>query len=477
MPSDRHAPSSAAPPPRAAAIITVGDELVGGDRVDTNSAWLSQELLELGLVPAFHLSLPDDRAAIAGALRDAAGRVDLILVTGGLGPTEDDLSRQALADALGEELVNDADALAALQARFAKRGIEMPRRNVLQTQRPASATMIPNGNGTAPGLAASIENCPVFVMPGVPGEMKLMWRERVRPAVARLRHARSDGRDMHRDSPVSAAAGEPCIVTTWVHAVSLAESKVGELLEDLMARDRNPTVGTAVRDIVVSIRVRGSGSRSEMENLVTDTARAIEERLGVYAFGRDGDTLASVVLNGLVARGAKLVTAESCTGGLLGAMLTEMSGSSKSYLGGWVAYANAFKTESLDVAEQTLAHHGAVSGLVADQMALGALANAPGATDDGNGSVPQFALAITGIAGPEGGSEHKPVGTVYITLAFIDDDGEPSTLVKHFRFPGDRETIRIRAAVSALAMLHFFLANDGELPEMLGEYRPVLVER
>jgi len=168
------------------------------------------------------------------------------------------------------------------------------------------------------------------------------------------------------------------------------------------------------------------------------------------------------VLRLLGAHSATLATAESCTGGLLGAMITEIPGSSSVYVGGWVTYSNAFKSACIDVLPETLRQHGAVSGPTADQMAIGALKQ----------SGASFALAITGVAGPEGGSASKPVGTVFIALAFIDDDGEPSSCVRHFVFPGSREMVRQRAAITALAMLYFHLANDGVLPDLLGEFRP-----
>lgn len=427
-----------------AGILTVGDELTSGDRVDTNSTWLSQRLLELGVETAFHLALPDDRAAIAASIRESAPRVSVLLITGGLGPTEDDLTREALADALGEELVTDEAALGLLRGRFEKRGLEMPRRNLQQVRRPRSAAMLGNPVGTAPGLAARAEGTPIYVMPGVPGEMKRMWADHVAPAVREL------------------VNGSDRCLTAWIHTVSLAESKVGEIIEDLMQRGGPVVVGTLVSDYIVSVRVRAAGAAPEIEDLFVTTARTVEERLGVYAFGRDEDTLASVIVRRLAAQGATLVTAESCTGGLVGSMITDVPGASAVYLGGWVTYSNAFKAEFLDVSPETIAQHGAVSGLTADQMAIGALAQ----------SGARYALAITGVAGPEGGSAAKPVGTVFIALAFIDEDGEPSSHVRHFVFVGDREMVRRRAAITALAMLQFHLANDGTVPEMLGEFRP-----
>jgi len=428
-----------------AGIITVGDELTGGDRVDTNSTWLSQRLLEVGVETAFHLALPDDRASIAASIVESAPRVNVLIITGGLGPTEDDLTRQALAEALDEELVTDDKALAHLRRRFERRGLEMPRRNSQQAQRPRSAAMLTNPVGTAPGLAARIQGTPVYVMPGVPGEMRRMWSDHLAPALREL----------------IGQGGDRCL-TAWIHSVSLAESKVGEIIEDLMQRGGPVVVGTLVSDFIVSVRVRAAVDGPEVEDLFVTAARTVEERLGVYAIGRDEDTLASVIVRRLAAQSATLVTAESCTGGLVGSMITDVPGASAVYLGGWVSYSNDFKTEFLDVAPETIAQHGAVSGLTADQMAIGALTQ----------SGAQFALAVTGVAGPEGGSAAKPVGTVFIALAFIDEDGEPSSQVRHFVFVGDREMVRRRAAITALAMLHFHLANEGAVPEMLGEYRP-----
>lgn len=430
-----------------AGIITVGDELTSGDRIDTNSGWLSERLLELGIETAFHLALPDDLQSLADSIVESASRVQVLLITGGLGPTEDDLTRLALATALGEELVTDEVSLAALKSRFEKRGLEMPRRNLQQVQRPSSAKMIPNALGTAPGLAARVDDAAIYVMPGVPGEMKHMWTEHVQPALGRR-----------------AGQGDDKCLTTWIHSVSMAESKVGEVIEDLMQRGGQPVVGTLVRDFIVSVRVRAAASCDVVEDLVVAAARTVKERLGVYAFGEDDDTLAGVVMRLLGAQSATLATAESCTGGLLGSMITEVPGASSVYVGGWVTYSNAFKAAFIDVEPETMRLHGAVSGLTADQMAIGAL------TQSGS----SFALAITGVAGPESGSAAKPVGTVFIAMAFIDEDGEPSSHVKHFVFPGSRDMVRQRAAISALAMLYFHLANDGVLPDMLGEFRPIV---
>ncbi len=416
-----------------AVVIAIGDELALGQTVDTNSAWLSARLAEHGVPTLYHQTVSDDRAAITQALVTAAQVSDVVLVSGGLGPTEDDLTREALADAMGVELVADEASLKHLRAFFRLRKREMPERNKVQAMYPAGASMIKNTCGTAPGIRAELHRAVVYVVPGVPREMRVMFDRDVLPPVV--------------EAAAASEAGRRVILTTTVHTFGKGESDIAEQLGELMARERNPKVGTTVAAGIVSVRVRSEGSdRDAASAALEQTVDDVRQRIGAVAFGRDCDTLAEAVITLLRERGLRVATAESCTGGLIGTMLTDVSGSSDVYVGGWVTYANEMKAGQLDVPESVLAEHGAVSEPVALSMAEGALEN--GQADR--------AVAVTGIAGPGGGSAKKPVGTVWLGLARRDGD-DVSSQALLLRLLGDRDAVRDRAAKCALQMLRFDL--------------------
>lgn len=420
-----------------AAVLSVGDELTLGQGLDTNSQWLSRRLVEAGILPVEHATVPDDLNAIAGAMRRLAGAADVLVCTGGLGPTADDLTRRALAAVLGEDLVEDAGAMQSLERWFKGQGRAMPPANRVQALRPPSAAMLRNDHGTAPGLAATVmvggRPVEVFCLPGPPREMRPMFEGAVLP---RLHPARQ-------------------VLTRAVLAFGIGESEVAERLGDLMARTHMPVVGTTVHGGVVAVRIRHEGVRGDASGAeaVAAMVREVRTRLGAYIFGEGDDTLAGVVVRMLTERGETLATVESCTGGLLGGMVTEVAGSSRAYAGGWVTYSNEMKVREVGVPEAVLSAHGAVSRETAEAMARG------GREQSGA----DWCLSITGIAGPEGGTAEKPVGTVWIGLA-----GPEGVGAKRFRFTGERANIRDWSARSALAMLRFRLA--GETPPMLREW-------
>lgn len=419
-----------------AALISVGDELILGQIVDTNAAYLADQLTQASCPCAEHLTLSDDQARLAGAIERLAAdpAINLILITGGLGPTADDITREALADAMGEALVEDPAGLEDLHRWFRDRGHRMPEPNKKQALRPASAALLPNEHGTAPGLRARYLDTDIFVLPGVPHEMKHMFAAQVRPHLAR------DGGHVLR--------------TLAIRCFGLGESSLAERLGDLMDRERNPTVGTTASEGIISIRIRALGAPQEVEALVEETAARVEELAGVYAFGREEDTLASVTLNLLKARGETVAVAESCTGGLLGSMFTEVAGSSAAFLGGYLTYTNELKMQELHVPPAYFEEGGvgAVSEETATAMAEGTRQRI-GAT---------HALAITGIAGPDGGTKDKPVGTVCIAIA----SREQPTQVRTFNFTGSRDIVRDRSAKAALVMLLWHL-RGGEDFRML----------
>ncbi len=397
-------------------ILSVGDELITGKTVDTNSAWLAGCMVELGVEPLAHQTVGDDVDAVADAIVRSAGRAEAVLVSGGLGPTADDLTRQGRVKAMGgAELVLDEPSLEAIAEFFRRRGREMAAANRIQAMFPAGSTVLANAVGTAPGMAARVGASDVFVMPGVPHEMKWMFEHEVRPRLKLPRRT---------------------IRTHIVHTFGRGESDVGQMIADLMTRGQSTTVGTTVCSGMVSVRLiirsdSAERAQAEQERLVAELRR----RLGDLVVGEGEDTMASVVGRLLRQKGQTLATAESCTGGLLGSLLTAVPGSSEYYLGGAVSYANAAKQALLGVPAELLERHGAVSDPVAAAMAERCRRRL--AAD--------WALAVTGIAGPGGGSEDKPVGLVYTALA-----GPPGTTVTRHLFPGNREHIRERSAMAAL---------------------------
>lgn len=409
-------------------ILSIGDELTLGQTVDTNSAWLARELAGIGVEVSGHVTVPDSRDAIAAAIRTAAAAADLLVISGGLGPTEDDLTRDALADAMGVDLLPDEEAIAAVRAFFAARGRPMPQRNEVQGYVPRGARAIPNANGTAPGLAAALGHCRVVVMPGVPKEMFAMWRTQVLPELGRL-------------------GGGAVILSRTLHTFGSGESAVAERLGPLMDRKRNPSVGTTVANNLVSLRVNARApSLEQAKRELEETDRACRAALGTLIFGADEETLTGVVGALLRASGKSVATAESCTGGLLAKYLTDVPGSSAYFSEGFVTYSNASKTKVLGVPAETIERYGAVSEPVARAMAEGAL-QASGA---------DLAVGITGVAGPDGGSPTKPVGTVCLSLAAKGKETQTRT----FLFVGDREMIRDRSAKMGLSLVRYHLVGE-----------------
>ncbi len=413
-----------------AAILSMGDELVLGQTVDTNSAWLSVQLAKLGIPIGEHVTIGDDLDAAVNQLKRLGGEVDLIIASGGLGPTDDDLTRHALARLLAVDLELHEPSLRQIEAIFARMGWKMSPKNKIQAMIPRGCEVIENTCGTAPGLAADLGGTPAFFLPGVPSEMKKMYELAVEP---RLRQHLA-GR---------AAAGVICSRT--LHAFGLGESGIAERLGEMMARRKNPVVNTTAANGIVSIRINVQAeNEEEARTRIQPVEEEIRRRLGDYVYGADDENMASVVGSLLRRRDEKVALAESCTGGLAAKLLTDVPGSSEYFAYGWVVYGNQAKINVLRVDPQVLARCGAVSEPVAAQLADHAR-QISGA---------DYALGITGIAGPGGGSAEKPVGLVYIGLA--NDQGVD---VQRFVFPGQRDMVRIRAATAALNLLRLKLAS------------------
>ncbi|RIK65888.1 MAG: competence/damage-inducible protein A [Planctomycetota bacterium] len=408
-------------------ILAIGTELTIGQAVDTNSAWLAQQLAGVGIHVTRHVTVSDDLADITAAIRGSAQATELVLISGGLGPTPDDLTRDALAAAMGVELAFHADSFEQIAAYFRSRNRQMHERNRVQAMIPHGATPIENTRGTAPGLRARLERADIFVMPGVPAEMKVMFERDVLP------HLRARG------------GSAEVIAQRTLRTFGMAESEIGEKIADLMQRGRNPAVGTSAADLVITIRINAHGPAAEAANALAERdAAVIRERLGTFILGEGEDRLETAVARLLIEQRKTVSSAESCTGGMIAKRLTDIPGSSAYFIQGFVTYANEAKIRLIGVPGNLIAAHGAVSREVAGAMAEGCRRT----------SQSDYALAVTGIAGPTGGTPEKPVGLVFVALA-----GSERTIVRELRM-GDnlsRWEIRDRAAKGLLNLLRLEL--------------------
>lgn len=415
-----------------AEMIFSGDELLRGDTLNTNQTYLGERLLDLGIFATHALCVVDDLAAMVEAIRAALARRPAVLVlSGGLGPTEDDLTREAVAEALGRPLEHRDDLLAEIQARFASRGWTMGDSNRKQALIPHGASAIPLA-GTAPGFHVRHGETLVVALPGVPWELKQMWENSVEPL---LRAGKDAGH-------TPGAPGNQAVKR--IRTIGIGESMLAEMLGEFDWHDPLATIGTRANMDGVTIILRGQAS-AEGESRLDAVEREVLAILGERVYSASGEDL-QVVVGGLL-RAARLTvaTAESCTGGLVSKHLTDVPGSSDYFLGGVTAYDNRVKTEVLGVPAEMLAAHGAVSPEVAVAMAEGACRLLGAAC----------ALSTTGVAGPGGGTETKPVGLVHIGCTM-----NGVTEVERLHLPGQREHIRERAAFSALDLLRRRLLQE-----------------
>ena len=404
-------------------VLNTGTELLLGHVVNTHLKYLAEALFPVGLRIGRQVTVPDGDP-IRDALAETFGRADIVIVTGGLGPTTDDVTREAVAELLGLELVHDPEVMAAIEARFARRGMQMSERNARQAQRPREATVLANANGTAPGLYVpplerAVRTPHLFLLPGPPRELKPMFEDAVLPILRSV-------------VPSGSAAGMRNFRLSGL-GESLVEQRIGPALLAIGIE-----LGYCARPGEVDVRTIGAPELLERAEVI------IRERLGEHIVSLDERSMEKVVVDLLIERGATVATAESCTGGHLANCLTNVPGASAVFLEGFVTYANEAKTRALGVDADLIAAHGAVSAEVASAMAEGALEKAG----------VDFALATTGIAGPGGGSDAKPVGTVFIALASKDRE----TQVQRFRFATDRETFKSLTVQAALDLLRRALA-------------------
>jgi len=414
-----------------AEIIAVGSELLTPDRIDTNSLFLTEELNKLGIEVLRKTIVGDNRELLAEAFRDALNRVPVVIASGGLGPTEDDLTRETVAELLGRRLQRNDDVVHAIEARFRSFKRDMPAVNLRQAMVPEGAEVLENPRGTAPGLWLEDKGRSIALLPGPPRELKPLFLEQVRP---RLEHRTSGVRMFHRELRIT----------------GLGESHVEERIRPIYTRykDVSTTILAVPGEIQIHLRA-WTDDDTHAETTLDEIVRSLELALGDRIFAHSGLSLEEVVAQLLTDNRATIAAAESCTGGLLAERLTRIPGSSTYFLGGAVCYSNELKTAWADVPPEMIVSKGAVSSEVAIALAEGIRRRVRST----------FGVAITGIAGPGGGSEEKPVGTVHLALA--SPTGVKERLV---HLPGDRDGIRFYASQLALDMVRMHCLYNANPP-------------
>ena len=403
-----------------AAVIAVGSELLRAGRKDTNAEWIVARLADVGVEAVWRAAVDDDEERIARLIEAAVRDATVVVITGGLGPTDDDRTRAGLARALGEPLERDAAVEREIFERFRRLGrVALPAQS-RQADHPPSALWIPNPLGSAPGLLVEREGRIIAALPGVPAEMKAMFDATVVPRISAV------------------GAGGAAIARRVLRIAGRPEAQVDEAVGDLYRTPRTETTILSSAGLVDLVLSAYGPSAQQAKQDVEVLAAAMAGRLGRDVYGTGDDTLASATGRLLAERGATVAVGESCTGGLLGAALTDVPGSSAWFRGGLVCYADDLKSSLALVPDTLIRTYGAVSEKVALALAAGAR-RVCGAS---------FGLGVTGIAGPDGGTEEKPVGTVHIAL----DDGASARAIR-LGWPGDRDLIRRRAVAVALDLL------------------------
>ena len=407
-------------------VLTIGDEIVGGHTVDTNAAYISRRLGELGLRVRNIASVGDDVGEIRGELERAAAS-ELVFVTGGLGPTHDDITKQAVAETTKRPLVIDCDLQAALRLRFDGRAGVRPEVIDSLATVPEGARLLDNPLGSAPGIAIDFQGTRIYLMPGVPSEMKAVFEGTIA-------------------AEISALSKTEFTKSRLVRTIGLRESQIVEKLTGTM-----PSLGVRVGFLpargAVDLRLVASAGDEEAAMAALESAAVrIARVLGRNVYSTEGEDLSFVVGKMLIERGVTIAVAESCTGGLIGHLLTDVPGISACFERDVVTYSNQAKTDSVGVTEALIEKHGAVSRQVAEAMACG-VRQAAGT---------HLGVATTGIAGPTGGSREKPVGLVYVGLAHADGGTVTDNV-----FPGSREIVKIRAAMHALDLVRYHLVDKG----------------
>lgn len=401
-------------------LICVGTELLLGNIVNTNAAYLAEKCAGLGLSCYFQTVVGDNAERLALVLRTAMERSDIVILSGGLGPTEDDLTKEVAAQVCGRELIMDEASRQAIAEFFEKRGAVPTENNWKQAMMPAEAIILENPNGTAPGAIIETEEAKVVLLPGPPNELYPLFEEKVEPYLRKLTNQ--------------------AICSQTVKVCGLGESKVETMVKDLIDGQTNPTIATYAKTGEVHIRVTAAAEDQKAANkLIKPMVKELKARFGNSIYTTEDDTtLEKAVADLLIANELSLTCAESCTGGLLSGRIINVPGVSEAYKAGYITYSNKAKRKLLGVKKTTLQKHGAVSEQVAEEMAKGAALFAKA----------DVSVAVTGIAGPDGGTEEKPVGLVYIACCV-----KGKVTVKRYQFSGNRGKVRESAVSAALSLL------------------------
>jgi nicotinamide-nucleotide amidase len=411
-----------------AEIISIGTEITSGQNLDTNCQWLSRRLAELGIAVGFHTTVADDLHDNHSVFRTAIARAGIVLATGGLGPTLDDLTREVLAQVAGVELEFHEDSWRHIQDLFARRNRQVPERNRVQAMFPVGSEVIPNPIGTAPGILMKIGTSTVIAMPGVPSEMFRMFDEQVKSRLEAL------------------GFGGEVMIQRKINTFGAGESAIEEKVSDLTRRGHVPEVGITASDATISLRIFARGRTIEEARAVCEPIeKTIRERLGNYVFGVEEEELQHAVAHLLAERRQTIATAESMTAGLVANRLAQVPHATGWLRGGVVCYDNRVKTEILGVPEMMIQEHGAVSAQVAERLAI-AVRNKLGS---------DIGVSVVGFAGPDAGGEDRPVGTTFVGVAW---SGGART--HHFIWNGTRTEIQSRAAKMALNAVRLHLLGS-----------------
>ena len=405
---------------KSAEIIAIGSELLTPEKSDTNSLWFTEQLNRIGVDVKLKTIVGDDEGRLEETIRDAMKRSDIVITTGGLGPTEDDVTRPVAARAIGRELIYHPEIEDHLRERFRSWGREMPEINKRQAYVIDGAEVLPNPNGSACGMFLESDGKVLAIFPGPPRENQPMFSDHVLPELRKL-------------------SGDVLVRKRILRVTGMGESAIDEAIAPIYREYKN--VQTSILFSKSEVEVHLSVTATEEKSALTtldELGTKISDKLGIAVFATNGETMEQVLAKLLIDRCETVATAESCTGGLIARRLTELAGSSKFFLEGAVTYSNEAKVRTVNVKQETLDRFGAVSQETAEEMARGMRERAD--TD--------YAISVTGVAGPDGGSEEKPVGTVWFGLA----DREWVKTIK-FVFPGDRYLIRWRSSQAALDML------------------------
>ncbi len=407
-----------------AEIISIGSEITTGSVLNTNSKFIANRLLEIGIETYYHTSVDDNEDRLIKVIRTALDRVNLIITTGGLGPTADDLSKETISQALGIELESDSAMEEDLKSKFMRINQEMPSNNLKQAKKPIGSNFLNNSIGTAPGIYINLGNNKIIMLPGPPKEMELMFDKEVVP----LLHESNN------------------IIKKSINLIGIGESQLEMQLKDLINAFPNINISTFVNDEGVEIRIIGNGeSLNSLQEEVNSIIKIISSRFDKYVYGFDNIPLANIVFEILMEKGYKIGFCESCTGGLISSRFSQISGVSEVFDRSIVTYSNLSKVEEVGVSKATLEEYGAVSEETAMEMANGLLNKSKNL---------DIVLSVTGIAGPNGGTKEKPVGLVYLCIS----SRKLSKVIK-YNLTGTRKSIQEKVTTRAFSELRKFLLN------------------